>query len=107
KSCSTQRCLRLIRYLFLQSHGVIFFLPLRPPPISPFSPYTTLFRSARFGVEARNERRQVADPLGRLRGFPARRLECGLVLGERLDRKSTRLNSSHVKSSYAVFCVKK
>src|SRR5215510_2082730 len=64
---------------------------IRRPPRSTLFPYTTLFRSP------------VAD-LGDLRGLLG-------VLGEqdaRLgDRKSTRLNSSHVAISYAVFCLKK
>src|SRR5690606_40977899 len=52
----------------------------------------------------RAERRHVPDAAarrGRLRGRFARQL------GRTLDRKSTRLNSSHVKISYAVFCLKK
>src|SRR5207342_3855697 len=68
-----------------------FFLMIRRPPRSTLFPYTTLFRSDWLpvlmdltggrGVEL------VIDPLG--------------------DRKSTRLNSSHVKISYAVFCLRK
>src|SRR5215510_16105911 len=63
-----------------------FFLMIRRPPRSTLFPYTTLFRS----------------PWPRLhgRGHNLRCLECG-------DRKSTRLNSSHVAISYAVFCLKK
>src|SRR6266498_3030553 len=63
---------------------------IRRPPRSTLFPYTTLFRS-RAGVVQR-----PAQPLD-LRGgpVPAR------------DRKSTRLNSSHVRTSYAVFCLKK
>src|SRR5215475_6234837 len=62
---------------------------LRRPPRSTLFPYTTLFRSLRPG--GRRERH---------RAHQARRLGQG-------DRKSTRLNSSHVKISYAVFCLKK
>src|SRR5207302_7505120 len=65
---------------------------IRRPPRSTLFPYTTLFRS----------RRVVA--VGRVGGHPALpedRHERGR------DRKSTRLNSSHVKISYAVFCLKK
>src|SRR5699024_12728331 len=68
-------------------------LPPRRPPRSPLFPYTTLFRSRSRLVPARGQtRRGLAHP----------------VLGrETSDRKSTRLNSSHVSSSYAVFCLKK
>src|SRR6266571_6972731 len=65
-----------------------FFLMIRRPPRSTLFPYTTLFRSRR-----RLERQQHRDDRG-----PAR---C------RRDRKSTRLNSSHMSISYAVFCLKK
>src|SRR5215475_15707881 len=70
-----------------------FFLMIRRPPRSTLFPYTTLFRSGpgRAGPPAR------VPGLGS-RPDPA---EGGP------DRKSTRLNSSHVKISYAVFCLKK
>src|SRR5690606_41687033 len=82
----------------------------RPPSLTLF-PYTTLFRSC---AEPPAQRLHLA----RRRSLPARSrppsdlaLECGLPddLLCRLagDRKSTRLNSSHVKISYAVFCWKK
>src|SRR5690606_40009811 len=99
----------------------------RPPPPSPF-PYTTLFRSdpvalaqlfvvgdghgAAVGQLLPEPLEQLgADQLG---GVPAGaavaellRVEQGRPLGQGpLDRKSTRLNSSHVKVSYAVFCLK-
>src|SRR5690349_22432598 len=68
---------------------------IRRPPRSTLFPYTTLFRSALIGVQ---------DPV----------VQHELVVGDRaegdrlnLDRKSTRLNSSHVEISYAVFCLKK
>src|SRR5690625_5931858 len=72
--------------------------PLRRPPSSTLFPYTTLFRSLRPGGPAVG-----ADGL---RGQPgsARRLQREPRIG---DRKSTRLNSSHVASSDAVFCLKK
>src|SRR5438477_13097617 len=66
-----------------------FFLMIRRPPRSTLFPYTTLFRSA-------------SDPAGRL--IWARKYNSPLH-GE--DRKSTRLNSSHMSISYAVFCLKK
>src|SRR5690349_23936299 len=65
---------------------------LRRPPRSTLFPYTTLFRSLRF--------RPPQDMIGkRDGGMPMQRRE--------RDRKSTRLNSSHVEISYAVFCLKK
>src|SRR5215475_15480493 len=71
-----------------------FFLMIRRPPRSTLFPYTTLFRSRRGAPSTLRGRRQ-----GRTwRPGGARR---------RLDRKSTRLNSSRVKNSYAVFCLKK
>src|SRR6266513_5478712 len=74
-------------HLYLSS--LFFFLMLRRPPRSTLFPYTTLFRSD-----------QQHWPARRLRGPPA--ITCQLS-----DRKSTRLNSSHVSTSYAVFCLKK
>src|SRR6266511_4570164 len=65
-----------------------FFLMIRRPPRSTLFPYTTLFRSRGRGLPGRTGR-------GRRRWRAPR------------DRKSTRLNSSHVKISYAVFCLKK
>src|SRR5215472_17727011 len=63
-----------------------FFLMIRRPPRSTLFPYTTLFRSPRRGCWPPGFRRP--SPLGG-------------------DRKSTRLNSSHLGISYAVFCLKK
>src|SRR5438874_7481857 len=82
----------------------VFFLMIRPPPRSTLFPYTTLFRSLelRAAYPARQERHDrdvVAPGGGRARRQP------GDV--EPRDRKSTRLNSSHVEISYAVFCLKK
>src|SRR2546426_7730764 len=76
-----------------------FFLMIRRPPRSTLFPYTTLFRSPR-GAEQLTDRP----------GFQQR-----IRLGARADaldrfvrdRKSTRLNSSHLVISYAVFCLKK
>src|SRR5256885_14840418 len=77
-----------------------FFLMIRRPPRSTLFPYTTLFRS-----RLQNRRRDLrirgsafAVPMGAVRA-PA-----GPAGG---DRKSTRLNSSHLVISYAVFCLKK
>src|SRR5258708_26642223 len=70
-----------------------FFLMIRRPPRSTLFPYTTLFRSSQ--GEDGAPATQVLIDLGR-----------DLVV-EYLDRKSTRLNSSHQIISYAVFCLKK
>src|SRR3989442_11537694 len=76
---------------------IFFFLMIRRPPRSTLFPYTTLFRSllsvgaAQFEI-VQGEFRLEAEL-------------CGRVVGR--DRKSTRLNSSHVRISYAVFCLKK
>src|SRR5437773_5584312 len=64
---------------------------IRRPPRSTLFPYTTLFRSLRRPRRTRDRRLHAAR---RLRVSPA-------------DRKSTRLNSSHITISYAVFCLKK
>src|SRR5688572_33349529 len=79
---------------------VIFFLMIRRPPRSTLFPYTTLFRSAVAAVLLREPalcRRVFVVPEA-LR-HPELRVE--------VDRKSTRLNSSHSQISYAVFCLKK
>src|ERR1039457_7345474 len=67
--------------------GFFFFLMIRRPPRSTLFPYTTLFRST------------FPDYLTTRREWPPLRV-C-------TDRKSTRLNSSHLVISYAVFCLKK
>src|SRR2546422_6245189 len=81
---------------------------IRRPPRSTLFPYTTLFRS-----------RRLQQPLLPPRSLPRRGARGGggraqpgrgrraAARGERLDRKSTRLNSSHGYISYAVFCLKK
>src|SRR5256885_6460360 len=73
---------------------------IRRPPRSTLFPYTTLFRSGQH--QARDEHRPV--PALRL---PDEVPEEGEQRRRRLDRKSTRLNSSHLVISYAVFCLKK
>src|SRR5256885_2893001 len=77
---------------------------IRRPPRSTLFPYTTLFRSrARQHVL---DRVHVQPPARDFRGLRVGRLE--LREARRLpDRKSTRLNSSHLVISYAVFCLKK
>src|SRR5256885_11706250 len=70
---------------------------IRRPPRSTLFPYTTLFRSQRGGP------RHAALALH----AAARRGEIVRGYFQRRDRKSTRLNSSHLVISYAVFCLKK
>src|SRR5438067_5833925 len=78
-----------------------FFLMIRRPPRSTLFPYTTLFRSRRAACVHLRRRRLARAPR-------RRRRRCERAPGARgADRKSTRLNSSHVSISYAVFCLKK
>src|SRR5256885_12567798 len=83
-----------------------FFLMIRRPPRSTLFPYTTLFRSIARVVGTDHEQRPLV--IEAAAGEPAERLapKAG-VERVRLDRKSTRLNSSHLVISYAVFCLKK
>src|SRR5690349_22632476 len=85
---------------------------IRRPPRSTLFPYTTLFRSggalepaARAARPAGRRRDVAAVLLGRHRA-PAEG-DRGVPAAGPRDRKSTRLNSSHVEISYAVFCLKK
>src|SRR5690349_23844703 len=86
--------------MYITSSLCFFFLMLRRPPRSTLFPYTTLFRSR--GVEAIV---LAAEEPTRMRG--GRRMGGRGGPRNRSDRKSTRLNSSHVEISYAVFCLKK
>src|SRR5690606_42003017 len=95
-------------------HISFFFSISRRPPRPPLCPYTTLFRSPRSRIAGTHMGKRGRD--GTLRRSDAGRGAIGDRLGRqypfstrlpRLDRKSTRLNSSHVKISYAVFCLKK
>src|SRR5256885_15439720 len=80
-----------------------FFLMIRRPPRSTLFPYTTLFRS-----RCRARRRYADARTGACAAAGA----CGVArdaarVPVHPDRKSTRLNSSHLVISYAVFCLKK
>src|SRR5256885_16372996 len=79
-------------------YSFFFFLMIRRPPRSTLFPYTTLFRSR----EIRNGEQQ---PPPRLGDAPQVGEERPWIV--EVDRKSTRLNSSHLVISYAVFCLKK
>src|SRR5690606_41961807 len=84
----------------------ILFSPTRRPLRPPLFPYTPLFRSRRIGRGI--FRRDVLDILQLRPGRQAVGLDdAGVAHSGLQDRKSTRLNSSHVKISYAVFCLKK
>src|SRR6202044_3857159 len=72
---------------------LFFFLMIRRPPRSTLFPYTTLFRSR---VQDSQTLILAPDGLFEFKG-----------LAPAVDRKSTRLNSSHVRISYAGFCLKK
>src|SRR6266702_6688346 len=80
--------LLMLKLYYFLLFFLFFFLMIRRPPRSTLFPYTTLFRS---GQDRRHFIRHGTQNLQA--DFP--------------DRKSTRLNSSHVAISYAVFCLKK
>src|SRR3712207_8289514 len=95
----------------------------RPPRSTPF-PYTTLFRSKAFGQACRTQLRSYLEallsdvesewgradpaalPAGARPPVPRGGDGTGAERSTTLDRKSTRLNSSHANISYAVFCLK-
>src|SRR5207253_10167218 len=105
-------------------HNLFHLIPRHPPP-PPHFPYTTLFRSR----QLRHPRQMVIVVLGGEEGHvdhPHGLIQAGMEGGQAdellvpgveaghealalaaEDRKSTRLNSSHVAISYAVFCLKK
>src|SRR5207244_11884494 len=107
------------RVSFVRSYLLLLFLVscvfIPPPPRSTLFPYTTLFRSGRDGRRPRAvpgrhppraaARDRVPRARGALPGLPAAGRGPRRPAG--LDRKSTRLNSSHQIISYAVFCLKK
>src|SRR5436309_7511775 len=85
---------------------------IRRPPRSTLFPYTTLFRS-RQGARRRTlsahhvREHRRDDETSRRDDARRRRSRPATTTSSIVDRKSTRLNSSHVKISYAVFCLKK
>src|SRR3712207_8049663 len=102
--CIVSTCVSLLYF---------FFLMIRRPPRSTLFPYTTLFRStvltALWGVA---ELEAAGLPPGLVQvvvgdGASVGGAVVSLVDHVCLDRKSTRLNSSHANISYAVFCLKK
>src|SRR3712207_7795088 len=89
---------------------------IRRPPSSTLFPYTTLFRSGQVAPgrpgpelpqDAVHDRAVVLPPLAAPAVFGQKRRDTLPSPVRQLDRKSTRLNSSHANISYAVFCLKK
>src|SRR5256885_4750717 len=87
-------------------HFFFFFLMIRRPPRSTLFPYTTLFRSLDEWRAA--HRRADEHPSARPRkSRSTASSDANVQTSFPRDRKSTRLNSSHLVISYAVFCLKK
>src|SRR5690349_22156488 len=86
---------------------------LRQPPRSTLFPYTTLFRSRGTGAQIRTQSpvlNHINDDPNLWAEMWKKQVSLGLIpyyMFFPQDRKSTRLNSSHVEISYAVFCLKK
>src|SRR5256885_4645890 len=81
---------------------------IRRPPRSTLFPYTTLFRSGRRGGDSPGAARPSSNsPGGGAPRSPGWAIARETRRPRRSDRKSTRLNSSHLVISYAVFCLKK
>src|SRR3712207_7164722 len=91
---------------------------IRRPPRSTLFPYTTLFRSCqRLGLHKSTAHRLlsvlkkkglvVIDPATQLYSLGPALVDLAWIVLRQQDRKSTRLNSSHANTSYAVFCLKK
>src|SRR5436853_2185050 len=100
--CLISACVDVVLLVYL----CFFFLMVRRPPLSTLFPYTTLFRSV---ASARlrgstGEWRWLRD---RVVGSSRRTVRSRSQRHSTVDRKSTRLNSSHLGISYAVFCLKK
>src|SRR5699024_12764016 len=102
---STHNEAQVVTYYLSSVLRHILFLTIRPPHTYPLFPYTTLFRSIRL---------RAVDDIDRWHGQPGipRKIlhqphEFRRRAPRHRDRKSTRLNSSHVANSYAVFRLKK
>src|SRR5699024_12624780 len=97
RSPSSPLSVFFLSLLSAPSRALSFFPLTRRPPSSTLFPYTTLFRSPH-------------SPIVRLTEVslrPLHLLQVSTLPSKSRDRKSTRLNSSHVSISYAVFCLKK
>src|SRR5437899_11683220 len=89
-------------------HYFFFFLMIRRPPRSTLFPYTTLFRSPEDLRQATDHRLGMSEhEVARTHRFREPDSRKPPERWVRADRKSTRLNSSHLGISYAVFCLKK
>src|SRR3712207_6916559 len=92
-----------LSYSSFYLYFIFFFLMIRRPPRSTLFPYTTLFRSGLLQA--------IHDALRPDGVYLCLDVNCADTFEENmrqpLDRKSTRLNSSHANISYAVFCLKK
>src|SRR5256886_12874765 len=115
----------IIYHVSLKSLSLFFFfLIIRRPPRSTLFPYTTLFRSPDVPGAGGSTASRTRSAPGRRPASRTRRSRCPgttrcccrpasvrtrrrPATSARLDRKSTRLNSSHSQISYAVFCLKK
>src|SRR3712207_7977062 len=80
---------------------------IRRPPRSTLFPYTTLFRSRLLGVAVDRVRHRLFRRAQEVMNLAEHRPDAAHLEHQPLDRKSTRLNSSHANISYAVFCLKK
>src|SRR5207249_10550243 len=94
----------LLHFSIILSFSLFFFLMIRRPPRSTLFPYTTLFRSLGACHEERRAEGEHKEAL-EIEVASIDHVERTCLGNE--DRKSTRLNSSHVSISYAVFCLKK
>src|SRR5699024_12174217 len=94
-------CLLLLSSYLFCLYCSIFILRRRRPPRSTLFPYTTLFRS---GLGQWRRPQEELDESSRAAALEA---VVDIHTFDPEDRKSTRLNSSHVSISYAVFCLKK
>src|SRR5699024_12712630 len=103
---------RSIRLSSCSSHlyRLFLFFLICPHPSSTLFPYTTLFRSHSDSGEVPDDLKEAANPtyeVGSKAIIETDHMEGMKNAEATIDRKSTRLNSSHVSISYAVFCLKK
>src|SRR2546429_5526817 len=89
------------------SYYFFFFLMIRRPPRSTLFPYTTLFRSSMSEGGSQDLAFETLALIMKALAMLEAGEICVVGFGADVDRKSTRLNSSHGYISYAVFCLKK
>src|SRR5258708_18879254 len=100
-------CMELTSSISCPKFILFFFLMIRRPPRSTLFPYTTLFRSLVIGQRRIGDLAVVEIDFLEQREAELHQRGAGNLRLEKIDRKSTRLNSSHQIISYAVFCLKK